>query len=136
MPRKQLRATAAEVQRSRRDWYAFHFENREKAKTLQPALVQTYLIATSQIKPPTMTVFGGLEESYPENRAYHLAAQYRIDVNLMNPWYLTSEGWDEFQRLWQELPEPVDLYTPPCVQIGQLYTVSTMPSESQPTGRT
>lgn len=72
-----------------------------------------------------MTIFGGARFDHVTPSAYKLAAERGIDASLLNPWYLTAEGWTEFQRLWQQLPEPVDLYTPPCVQVGELYTLYT-----------
>ena len=131
MPR-QIRATAAEVQRSRAEWYSFHVECRQRAKQLTADQLHGYLYAASMIQAPQMTVFGGVAHDYPERRAYQLAGQNRLDVHLINPWYLSDAGWSELQRLWAQLPEPIDIFsTAPCVQVGELYTLSTMPAEAR-----
>ena len=132
MPR-HIRATAAEVQKSRAEWYQFHYENRQRAKAQDRDTLQAYLYAASQIQAPQMTVFGGLSHDWPERQAYVLAGRNRLDVELINPWYLTDAGWNEFQRLWAQLPEPVDIFsTPPCVQVGDLYTLYTLPADANP----
>ncbi len=132
---KAIRATAQEVQRSRRDWYAFHFENRAKAKALPDEQLRSYQMVANWTDPPKMTIFGGVPESYPDRQVYELANQYGLDVNLSNPWYLSDVGWVLFQKLWSELPEPVDVYSEtvhtPCVQVGELYTFIHMPSEAE-----
>ena len=137
MPRP-LKATAKQVQRARRDWYTFHFEQRRKALTLPVGSVQTYITATGYITPPQMTIFGGLPGDWPDRKAYELAAIWHLDIHLINSWYLTAEGWEQFQTLWQQLPEPVDTYSKSvhkgCVQIGDLYTITTLPPGSRPPG--
>lgn len=132
MPRR-IRATAKEVQRARAEWYQFHYENRQRAKAQDRDTLQAYQYAASMIAAPQMTVFGGLAHDWPERRAYELAGRDRLNVDLINPWYLSANGWNEFQRLWAQLPEPVDiLSTPPCVQVGELYTLYTLPAGAKP----
>lgn len=132
MPR-HIRATAREVQKSRAEWYAFHYEQRAKAEHLTANRLESYQHVARLIAPPTMTVFGGVPENFPERRAYEIAYSSGLDVNLINPWYLSESGWQTFQNLWAQLPEPVDiLSTPPCVQLGELFHLSTMPEASKP----
>lgn len=135
MPRR-IRATAKQVQRSRRDWYVWHYGQRELAKKLPVSTLHTYLSALGYTTPPRMTVFGGLEADFPDRRAYEIAAVWGLDIHLINPWYLTNEGWEQFQALWQQLPEPFDIYLDsvhtPCVQVGDLYTIVHMPALSKP----
>lgn len=128
MPKKknptEIKITALEVQKSRADWYAFHFENRARIRTMAKEEVYTYQRVAQFIPEPEMTVFGGLKADYPERSVYELSNQWHLDVNLVNPWYLTDEGWEKFQRLWKNLPEPVDIYQtksdPDGVQIGEI----------------
>lgn len=130
MPR-HIKATAKKVQLSRRDWYTFHFDNHEKVKNLPSEILHKYQYVASMIESPTMTIFGGLPGDYPKREAFELCGKHELDANLLNSWYLSEDGWNAFQDLWSQLPEPVDLYTTPCVQIGELYTLYTMPSESE-----
>lgn len=130
------KASAREVQKSRGNWYAYHYEMRQLALALPPEKVKSALFICGEIAPPQMTVYGGVPESYPERTAYDLANRFELDVNLINPWYLSEAGWDDFQVKFQALPEPVDIYEsypqPACVQIGELYTLSTMEACSEP----
>ena len=132
MPRKEIKATAREVQKARAEWYSFHYENRQKVKHFDNEKMQTYQYTASMIMPARMTIYGGVADDWPERKAYELAGQYKLDVNLINHWYLSEAGWEEFQRQWQQLPEPVDLYPGPCVQVGDLYPLYTMPAEAEP----
>ena len=134
---RQIKATAKAVQRARRDWYTFHYDNRQQAKILSHDQLERYQYAASMIEAARMTIYGGVPGDFPERQAYEIATRYRLDVNLINHWYLSEAGWEEFQRLWRELPEPVDLYQSetvhtPCVQIGELYTLSTMGADAEP----
>jgi len=134
---RQIKATAKAVQKARRDWYTFHYDNRQQAKILSHDQLERYQYAASMIEAARMTIYGGVPGDFPERQAYEIATRYRLDVNLINHWYLSEAGWEEFQRLWRELPEPVDLYQSetvhtPCVQIGELYTLSTMGADAEP----
>lgn len=132
MPRRII-ATAREVQKARAEWYSFHFDNRQQIKAMDARTLEAYRYAAGMITPPQMTVYGGVAHDYPERQAYSLASRMRLDVNLINPWYLSDAGWEQFQKRWAELPEPIDiLSTSPCVQVGELYTLSTIGPEAKP----
>lgn len=122
MPRK---IKAKDVQRARRDWYVYHFDRREQVKAMPQDDQERLMTICATLPVPQMTVFGSARFDHIPPSGYKLASYYGYEATLLNPWYLTEDGWDEFQRLWAQLPEPVDLYTPPCVQIGELYTLST-----------
>ena len=126
------KATAHDVQVARRDWYVYHFENRQAAKTLTESERQSCLTICAAASPPQMSVFGGTVFDHLTPQAYKLADERGIDANLLNPWYLSDTGWDDFQRLWRALPEPVDLSTRGCVQIGELSTLSTVDEIEKP----
>lgn len=133
MPRK---ATAKAIQQARAEWYEFHFDCREQIKAMDAEEIQRYQTAVSMISAPQMTIYGGLDEDYPEQAAYHIANRYHLDANLMVYWYVSEQGWQDFQKIWAQLPEPVDLYTSACVQVGELYTLSTVsPTLSTPKRR-
>lgn len=135
MPRT-IKATASAIQQARAEWYEFHFNCREQIKAMPAEEIQRYQTAVSMITAPQMTVYGGFAEDYPEQAAYHIANRYHLDANLMVYWYVSEQGWQDFQKIWAQLPEPVDLYTSACVQIGELYTLSTVsPSLSTPKRR-
>lgn len=122
MPRK---VRAKDIQRARGEWWSFHYDLRQKVKALNVEQLRNLQYVCSLISPPVMTVFGGASFDSIGRDVYELASKYRIDPLIVNSWYASDEGWNQFLDLWKQLPEPVDLYTPPCVQIGELYTVST-----------
>lgn len=122
---------AKDVQRARAEWYSFHYENRQRVKALTEAEQRTLQFLCADVTP-TMTVFGGAQFDLLSPRTYAEAARYKIDPILINPWYVSDMGWNSFLDLWRQLPEPVNLYTPPCVQIGELYTVSTADEIERP----
>ena len=134
MPRKEIKATAAEVQKARAEWYSFHYASRQKVKTFTDEKMQTYQYAASMINPAQMTIYGGVAHDWPERKAYELAGRYKLDVNLVNHWYLSEAGWEEFQRLWRELPEPVDLFIEPGVQLGDMVLTTVNQTEASPRG--
>lgn len=132
---RKAKISAKDIQRSRRDWYLFHFENRQTIKAISDDMLRSYQYIAGVIKPPHMTVYGGVSEDWPERKAYELCNKFELDVNLINPWYLSDSGWQALQELWQQLPEPVNLSTEGCVQVGELYTVSTVERAARPPDR-
>ncbi len=124
MPR-MTKADIQKIQKARRDWYVFHLEAREFCKHLPPEALQNYLYVASRVSPPQMTIYGGVSRDWPEENAFRLSAQYGVDVNYVNSWYLTEAGWSEFQALWRALPEPADFVHIPCVQKADLYPLYT-----------
>jgi len=110
---RQTKITAKEIQRSRRDWYAFHYEKRAKFKALGEHDQHVYMEAAMRVSPPTMTIFGGFKENWPTSEESRMLGQIQglIDFDLACPWYVSDYGWNAFQELWKQLPEPVDLST-------------------------
>lgn len=121
MPRPLVRLNAKDIQRSRGNWWNFHYEKRQKFLSLPVNEQHTYQNAAMLISPPEITIYGGLPESRPSRDEMRvlMSVQGMKDVDLANPWYTSDEGWQQFNELWQQLPEPVDdLSTKGCVQVG------------------
>lgn len=100
-----------DVQRARRDNYVAHFENRKYVATLPPELQMCYLSASQVIKTPQLNPYGA--DSYNDEDwtlIINLAQQRGLQAFYINPWYVSDEGWAEFQRQWQALPEEVTAY--------------------------
>lgn len=118
MPRK-LKIRAKEIQLARRDWYAFHFEKRTTFKNLSEGEQNTYRYAAMFISKPIMTIYGGLQESYPSRDEFCALARIQglQDFDMANQWYVSDEGWQMFQNLWNQLGEPIDLWTEDAVQV-------------------
>jgi len=136
MPRP-IKLTAKDVQRARRDWYIFHVEKRQKFLAMPPNTQHIYENAAMRVSAPRMTIYGGLEADHPTADEYRalMMVQGMQDIDLANPWYVSDEGWADFQRIWQELPEPVDLYTEGCVQKGRVVHVVHNHEELSPAAR-
>jgi len=122
MPRK---VTARDVQQARGEWWSFHYENRQKVKAMGAEQLHMLQYVCALVSPPVMTVFGSADFDRIDQNVYVLAGQYGVDPLLVNQWYVSDMGWNSFLEEWSKLPEPVDLYTSPCVQVGELYTLST-----------
>lgn len=122
MPRKQLKMSARDVQQSRSEWWQFHYEKRAMFKALNPNEQHTYQNASMLISPPTMTIYGGLPEAWPTRDDFRALSRVQAmeDIDLCCPWYVSEAGWQMFNELWNQLPEPVDLYTSGCVQVGDV----------------
>lgn len=134
MSRKaQIKVTAREIQKSRAEWYEYHFNCRAQIKAMSAEEIQRYQTAVSMISTPQMTIYGGLHQDYPEREAFTIANRYHLDANLMVYWYVSEQGWMDFQKIFTSLPEPIDLYTSACVQVGDLYTLYTIdPTQAHP----
>lgn len=104
-----LKITALDIQRSRADWYAFHYENRTRLLAMSKEEIYSYQRVCELIPAPEMTIFGGVKDDYPNRAAYELAKQWNLDVNLVNPWYVSDEGWEQYQSLFSQLPEPLEM---------------------------
>lgn len=122
---RKLRTTVELVHQIRACWYEVHFERRERCKNMNEATKHLYQKALDILPAPTMTVYGSVPHDWPPIDHFKVAAQFGLDVELLNPWYWSSFGWDDFQKLWKNLPEPIKLYTKGCVQLGELYTLYT-----------
>ena len=110
MPRHAQKITAKEIQRARGDWYAYHYEKRAKFKALGTHEQHVYMEAAMRVSPPVMTIYGGFMESWPNQEETRMLCRIQglIDIDLACPWYVSDYGWQSFQELWKQLPEPVD----------------------------
>lgn len=136
MPRV-MKITARDIQKARANWYQFHYEKRAKFKALSINEQHIYEHAAFRIPPPTLTIYGGLPGDYPTSADIRtlMSIQGMRDTDLANPWYVSEAGWQEFQELWQQLPEPVDLSTEACVQKYPLVHIVHNPKELTPSRR-
>lgn len=108
MPRKLERI---DVQRRRRDNYAFHFDCRKYIQALPPELQMCYLEASRDCIPPSLNPYGA--DSYSDAEwqlIIAIASQRGLQAYYINKWYASDAGWAEFQRQWQELPEDVSQF--------------------------
>ena len=106
----KTKISAKEIQLSRRDWYAYHYEKRAKFKALGTHEQHIYMEAAMKVSPPAMTIYGGFMESWPNQEETRMLGRTQglIDFDLACPWYVSDYGWQTFQELWKQLPEPVD----------------------------
>ena len=99
-----------DVQRTRRDNYAAHFAARKFVQTLPPELQMCYLTATQVTKPTKLNPYGA--DSYSDEDwtlIVNLAQQRGLQAFYINAWYTSNEGWQDFQKQWQELPDEFEM---------------------------
>lgn len=134
---RPIKITAQQIQRARADWYQFHLEKRNKFVAMPINEKHIYENAAFRIPPPTMTVYGGLPGDFPSSADFRMlmGIQGMRDVDLCNPWYVSDAGWDDFQKTWQQLPEPVDLSTAPGGQNYPVVHIVHNPKELYPAER-
>ena len=121
MPRTKGNISSKQIQRIRGNWYVFHFNMRQAGRLRDPIAQKKCQAACELLPRVQLRLFGGI--ALPGHYSYQLARQIGVDVDLLNPWYLSDAGWENFQTLWKSLPEPVDLSTGAYVQIGELSTI-------------
>lgn len=102
-----------DIQRCRRDNYVSYFDDRERFKSLSVELQDVYRKLASRLPMPRLNVYGCSDLSYDEERALiMLAVHSGVDVNFLNPWLVSEEGWQNFQDQWADLPEPMEVGIP------------------------
>lgn len=109
------------IMRQRADNYAHHFECRQAVKAFPADFRETIIHAAGHLPAPQLSLFGSTVRTNDEEMAIIVLAN-RIGLHdpfLLNPWYVTEQGWEAFQRAWDNLPEPVNfgkrkLSTTPC----------------------
>lgn len=73
-------------------------------------------IAKAILPIPSLTPLGTVPESWlpaEVESVIHSVLPFNVSP-LFNPWYLSAEGWQQFQRLWQAMPEPEQIDPFPC----------------------
>ena len=100
--------TPGYVQLRRRDNYVHHFECHKFIMAHPEEELKHYRHLLQYIQPPILNPFGC--DSYDEEQEKEIIAIARSeaiqDASFLISWYLSDEGWQDFQRQWDELPEP------------------------------
>ena len=104
--------TPKTVNRIRRDNYVHHYECRKHMQSqVEDVLVKYQLAADHFVSLPILNTYGC--DSYSEediNGIIRISNSYGLEAGYLNNWYLSEEGWANFQKQWDGLPEPtVDL---------------------------
>lgn len=110
MPRKHIVTKKEMIARRAKEW-EYHYNNRRKVQEVfaiyDPLRVASTI--TREIPPPVMRLDGSLIEGIATIRGRSKAAYYlSIDQSqkeLMCLWYWTQEGWSDFERQFQALPD-------------------------------
>lgn len=102
--------TPQEVWQFRADNYVYHRERREWAQ-LQAEETRTYAInVCNNLIPPGLNHFGNWDERYFEgdnwSRMHPAARMIGLNATDFTIWYWTEEGWKQFVRKFNELPDP------------------------------
>lgn len=117
MPRNP-RPEVIDVNQARAEAYQSHFEYRQFARNY--ARSADVLKMLQYLPRPTLNVFGAAALSgksfaaYPTTASevggyYEVAAHCDLAADQLFWWYWVEDGWREFERLWDELPEVVHI---------------------------
>lgn len=100
---------AAKLQWQRSINYEIHFSARTLIKTLPAEHVESLAqVALLKVPFPLLNVVGACFDGWmPENIQKIIDSTWPAQLRgLFNPFYLSESGWDGFQILWKNLPEP------------------------------
>jgi hypothetical protein len=103
---------AAMIQAARGENYAIHYQTRAAVKCMPAEMISDLDAIVLQNAPfPLLDIFGAAFPGWlPEETRGLIARSLPPSLaHIFNPWYLSNDGWDGFQRLWKALPEPDDL---------------------------
>jgi hypothetical protein len=124
VPRQKKIKTGKDLELIRGSWYVWARNYRQLVKNFDQHERDEIEILSKMIPPCKITAYGGPPHNWPPDLAFMLARQYKIkDVEWLNPWFATEEGWQEYKTAFENLPEVVNLYTTPCVQNGGVVQV-------------
>jgi len=94
-------------QSEREKAYIFHYENRQTVKAMPPEMLEAYKLASESSPTPSLDQFG--QDTYTQNDwnvIMQEAITHRLTrPRLLNPWYTSEEGWQQFQQLWHKMED-------------------------------
>jgi len=105
-----VKANIRRILSKRADNYAHHFSCRQTIKAMSGEQLNQLCHTAGHLVPPRLSLWGASEYS-KDQEAVLIALANQIsftDPWLINPWYTSELGWQEFQKAWDNLPEPVD----------------------------
>jgi hypothetical protein len=116
MPRR-IFVPAKRIWAARAFWYADHFEKRARAESYPQEQAVRVLKACEQMPEPFLDLDGSLDDwSYwaarakPVEETIQLTVESGIEWTLLVKWYWTGAEWDNFVKMFNDLPEPEPMY--------------------------
>jgi hypothetical protein len=112
MPRK---AVVIDVTQHRAENYVHHFQRRQLARNHPDREGIALLVAA--LPKPMLNIYGVVafegKASWPTSSHYmrpyfELGKRLGFDLDL-EYWYWSDQGWDDFEKLWQALPDFVNI---------------------------
>jgi hypothetical protein len=111
----------------RADNYVWHFGARHFARAFPDRVLVARLV--ERLPRPRLGLFG--QEVFDDMELgewlmpvgyYELSNRFDIHPGRLLHWYWSDDGWHDFELLWQELPEAVDLSTPLWISTDFIHT--------------
>lgn len=125
--------TGQELARIRANWWSWAYELRQTVKSLDDYHREQLRILSEMLPACKITVYGGPPHDWPPADAYRLAKQYRIDdIEWLNAWFITEEGWQSYVTAFNDLGEITGLSTPLSGQNGGVIQVLHRKDEFMP----
>lgn len=97
------------IQNERAVSYSNHYQNRYLFRQLPPELQEKYRQASTLVPTPVFDIYG--RDRYTEyqwREIMNVAVDFGLqNPRLINPWYVSEDGWKQFQHQWQEADEEI-----------------------------
>jgi hypothetical protein len=94
------------IQSQRCDNYAAHFATRTLVRSMPAEEVEPMAhYADLHLPFPILNILGAAYAHWIPPRQVKILSRLTI-LPILNPWYLSADGWAGFQILWTALPEP------------------------------
>ena len=105
-----MKHTTDDIRQARAEAWEYHYNMRQKARTLAQGDLHVLQYATSQLCGiPQLTPFGNSAFDHRTRQAYAYIAPHNLDANLLCHWYLSELGWKDFVEQFNSMPEPVEM---------------------------
>ena len=103
---RTIKITSQYIQLCRRDNYVHHFECHKFMMANPEEEIKHYQHISQYVQAPILNPFGC--DSYDEvqwNQIFKIATAEGLKAVYLVPWYLSEEGWQDFQKQWDQLPD-------------------------------
>jgi hypothetical protein len=90
-----------ELQKSRQENYCRHFECRQQILAMGLDERVRYVQAAEKAPKAILNKYGSDDRTQGDwLKVFDLAIRHKLNPRMVNAWYVSQEGWEEFQSEW------------------------------------